>query len=165
MRFILILLTTLIFNSGFCCSCVPKPNVETSYKLSDIVIAAKVIEIIAPKIDTSITKNREIMYRRAAHGYTIKLELISIYKGKKMSKYLTILPEESNCEYYFQLGQEYLIYGWIDNGGLRTNVCYRTAQLEENNDLVFLEQKFKKRRTIKSKKKTRDRSKKYTRVT
>lgn len=154
MRFILIFVTTLIFNSGFGCSCVPKPNVEISYKLSDIVIAAKVIEIIAPKIDTFITEDREVMYRRAAHGYTIKLELISIYKGKKMSKYLTILPEDSNCEYSFNLGDEYLIYCWLKNGDLKTNMCTRTSHLKDNKDLVFLNQKFKKHRTIKSKKKS-----------
>lgn len=151
MKIFFLLISALIAQSAFSCTCAPKLDVKTAYKYYEIIIAAKVIEVVVPKIDTSISKDGSPSYSRSVYGHTIKLELISIYKGDVLSRFITVSPNSSNCEYHFKVGQEYLVYAWPDDGNLMTSICTRTSLLEENEDLSFLKRKYKRRRTAKAK--------------
>ncbi|MGB1041299.1 MAG: hypothetical protein ACPGVD_10530 [Flavobacteriales bacterium] len=153
MRIIILLIAVFIYNSGLGCSCALNNNVKKAYKRSDFVISAKVIEIIPPKpSDTVITEEGKVFYSYNLYRDTVKLELISIYKGKEITKISTIIGDGSNCTYYFEVGKEYLIYGWQENGSLNTSVCNRTDFLFGNQDLDFLKRKYKRVRTSKAKK-------------
>ncbi len=145
MKYILLFISIIFSTLVFSCTCRPIPNVKASYKAHDIIIAAKVIEIMEPKTDTIISNDGETSYVQNMFGRTIKLELISIYKGKRLSKYVIISPEESNCEYHFKKDGEYLIYAWSSDGRIKTNICTRTSPLKDNEDLLFLKHKYKKR--------------------
>jgi hypothetical protein len=144
---IILLFVIFISNSAFSCSCRTKHDVKKSYKYYEIIIAAKVIEIIEPKTDTIVSNDGTILFRTPINGHKIKVELISIYKGKIIYKHITIAPEDSNCEYPFRIGEEYLIYGWLNKGQIETDLCTRTSLLDGNKDLSFLKSKYKKRHT------------------
>lgn len=151
MKSLLIHTILLISGSVFGCSCFPISDVKTSYKTSDVVLSAKVVEVIPPKVDTVILKDGSQVYTGQAYGNIYKFELISIYKGKKMSRYFTLEKNESNCAYRFLEGETYLIYGYSNKGNIATNRCTRTNTLVDNKDLEYLNKKLKKHRTRRSK--------------
>lgn len=151
MKSLLIQTILLLSGSVFGCSCFPISDVKTSYKTSDVVLSAKVIEVIPPKIDTVIQKDGSQVYKSQVYGNIYTFELISIYKGKKMSRYFTLEKNESNCAYRFLAGETYLIYGYSTKGSITTNRCTRTNTLVDNKDLEYLNRKLKKHRTKRSK--------------
>jgi len=108
------------------CSCVPPPPPAEEFENSDGVFVATV---------TSFKRAKE--YSRVA-----KLRLLQLWKGKKVDEIFTSL-NSGLCGFDFVVGETYLIYAFmIEDGELHTNICTRTASLEQaGEDLAFLEQK------------------------
>jgi len=108
------------------CSCVPPPPPSEEFENSDAVFVATV---------TSFKRAEE--YSRVA-----KFRLLKLWKGKKVGEIFTSL-NSALCGFDFVVGKTYVIYAFVnENGELHTNICTRTASLEQaGEDLTFLEQK------------------------
>ena len=123
-----LILTFMIFPGDElrACSCVSSPPPSEEFENSDGVFVATV---------TSFKRAKE--YSRVA-----KLRLIKLWKGKKVDEIFTSL-NSGLCGFDFVVGETYLIYAFmIEDGELHTNICTRTASLEQaGEDLAFLEQK------------------------
>lgn len=104
-----------IANSYSTCSC-EEQNTKDSYKKSDLIFTAKLIdkeikisEMSAPKI------GKKQLYRRVIFTF----EVIELIKGKKTSNIITINSKCDNID--FSRGEEYLIYSYYSEYLLTTN--------------------------------------------
>ena len=128
--FLLILSAIVIFaqNELRACSCVPPPPPSEAFENSETVFMAMV---------TSFKRAGE--YRRVA-----KLTLLTLWKGEKaLTGEIFTGLNCADCGFDFVVGKTYVIYAYRgDDGALRTNICTRTASLDEaGEDLTFLDQK------------------------
>lgn len=135
---ILVILCFIWFNN-FGCNCLNELDVKEAYDNTEVIISVKVIEKNYLKPDTSKTRNGELMIRGLSHLVSIKLQVIEIFKGQNItSKTLILKPENSNCDFHFNLNHNYLVYAYSNEGILSTSICTRTALLDNNPDLLFL---------------------------
>ena len=123
----------LISTFTFGCSCGEFPSVKNSFDEFDEIIIGKVIKIDATLYDYS---------SNPVFAYTFEIEKnfkknIDI-TNKKQKYYTTIYTPASSmfggCGSNFELNETYLIYGFITDFSIYTNICTRTS------DLKFVEQ-------------------------
>ncbi len=133
--FMLILSAILIFsqNELRACSCVPPPPPAEEFQDSDAVFIGTVTSFKVVDSDPHSAANRKA-----------KIRLLKLWKGDRalVSEVFTGL-NSAGCGFDFEVGETYLIYAFMNaSGELRTNICTRTASLEQaGEDLIFLEQK------------------------
>ena len=123
-----ILLLTFIILPGKelrACSCIPPPPPSEEFENSDAVFLALV------------TSFEQVGQYRVA-----KIRLLKRWKGDKVGEIFTSL-NSGLCGFDFVVGKTYVIYAFMnEDGELYTNICTRTASLEQaGDDLTFLEQK------------------------
>ena len=55
----------------------------------------------------------------------------------------------TTCDYHFNAGQKYLVYGWLGEGGkIRTSMCTRTALFSEATEDINFLRSMKSRRSL-----------------
>jgi len=121
-------LITLTASDIFACSCYPQEDVpvekqvKNAYIKSSTVFVGKVVEVIE-KPDV----------------YSIKFRVEKTW-NKKFHSEITVLTAKDSaaCGYGFQVGKKYLVYANGENNNLATNICTRTAPVEANKDIAFL---------------------------
>ncbi|WP_162426136.1 hypothetical protein [Pontibacter pudoricolor] len=127
-KFISIAIICLLFASkSFACQCIgPSANIEENWKGSYQVFVGEVLESSSDKL-----------YLASGLNYTYyTIQVIESLKGNYHPKYRLRTFERishGSCDYTFEVGKKYLIYAYSDNGNLSTNICSRTAPIEEVN--------------------------------
>ena len=107
----LILLTSLAYP----CSCEEIPPPEGAYEMSNVVFSGQVTDIIEDW-------NNGFM--------EISIDVYNTWKGA-IDNQVIILTGLDDCGYYFQLNEEYLIYGYYSQmNHIWTDICTRTNLLE-----------------------------------
>jgi hypothetical protein len=107
--------------AAFACSCAPPPPPREARDQADAVLTAKVLEI------TTESQPGLPVGRR-----TVRAQVEKIWKGQTCGE-LTVTTGlgDADCGYAFEVGKTYLIYAFLENGGLATNICTRTAAVEQ----------------------------------
>ncbi|NHN26000.1 hypothetical protein FIA58_009970 [Flavobacterium jejuense] len=169
---LLCLLITFSNQSLFACKCQQIDDIKSDYVSTDAIIHAKVIAKEFVSFASTVNEKGIQLIQSAYHSekekidflekdwiIKIKMEIVSVYKGKKLSKYITVYTSRlaATCGYLnFDIGQEYQVYlsndCYFDHvfkkaalksknyNGYWTNVCTRTKtfSLEEDKNLKAL---------------------------
>lgn len=107
--------------AAFACSCAPPPPPQEARDQAAAVLAGKVLEI------TTETQPGLPVGRR-----TVRLQVEKIWKGAACGEMtVTTGLGDADCGFSFEVGKSYLIYAFQENGGLATNICTRTAPLDQ----------------------------------
>ena len=102
------------FEAALACSCAPPPPPQQARDSADAVFSAKVLK--APKVP---------------RDYMLRLQVADSWKGADCGE-LEIGAGFATCIGDFEKGKTYLIYAYrTEEGGLRTNLCTRTAVIED----------------------------------
>lgn len=119
-------------NGAFACSCsLPRGNksikaqVEKAHKESAAVFVGEVIEIVK---------------KPNTYFVTVKLKVEKTWSNEyKKEVFLVTGQGGGDCGYKFEIGKKYLIYAYYGNKNmLQTNICTRTSDAEQNEDIAFL---------------------------
>jgi len=127
MFFFLFLILTK--STAYSCDCDGKPSVEENWKLADQIFTAKII-----KIDSSLYG----AYGGKVYSFTIQIEKVykdEVYSGRKFRNILAI--SAGSCDYFFNVGSEYLIYAKSNNYTLSCSFCSRTDLVKNVNSEEF----------------------------
>ena len=119
-----IIIVLSIFGFLYPCSCMEPPPPEDAYEMSNVVFSGQVIDIIEDW-------NNGFM--------EISIDVYNVWKGA-IDNQVIILTGLDDCGYYFQLNEEYLIYGYYSQmNHIWTDICTRTNLLEyASEDLDYL---------------------------
>lgn len=130
---ILCILLALPIAKGYSCSCLTV-SIAENYSKSDEVFVGEVIDVYDNFYGADGDK---------LNSYTIKI--LSSFKQRvaKETEYRTILSLDNatgGCDFKFEMGEKYLIYGWRQFDVLKTTDCDRTSLLKavEDNELKEL---------------------------
>jgi hypothetical protein len=130
--FILLIINFITLN-GYSCDCDDKPSIKENWELADQVFIGKII-----KVDSLLYGN----YGEKVYSFTVKIT--KLYKGEifKDREFRTILAVSSGqCDSFFYVGEEYLIYAKDNNYTLSCSICSRTGLLSniDSDELVLLD--------------------------
>ena len=102
-------------SAAFACSCLPSPPISNALKASDFVIHARCTSFAITSDSTRV-------------GI---FDIVKVFKGEKLTESCTIETgiSSAGCGFDFIAGNEYLIYGGIFDGVMRTSICTRTMWL------------------------------------
>ena len=111
----LILVLLLASPVALACSCLPPPPISEALKASDFVVHVRCLSFAVASEDTRVGQ----------------FEIIKTFKGDRLDRSCSIETpiSSASCGFDFIAGNEYLVYGWILDGVLRTNICTRTKWL------------------------------------
>ena len=121
---ITIIIVVNIFGFLYPCSCQEIPSPEEAYEMSNVVFSGQVTNIIEDW-------NNGFM--------EISIDIYNVWKGS-IDNQIIILTGLDDCGYYFQINEEYLIYGYYSQlNYIWTDICTRTNLLEDaEEDLDYL---------------------------
>ena len=159
----------------FACKCEYVDDIKTEYSTTDKIIHAKVISKEFVSFSSALNKNGVKLIKSTYSSekeiiefiekdwiIKMEMEILSVYKGKKLSKNITVYTSRhsATCGYLnFKVGEEYQVYlsnkcyfdNLFKNAGLKsknyngywTNICTRTKpfDLEEDKNLKKLMEK------------------------
>ena len=119
-----IFFTSLLLGIAYPCSCQELPPPEEAYEMSNVVFSGQVTNIIEDW-------NNGFM--------EISIDVYNVWKGI-IDNQIIILTGLDDCGYYFQINEEYLIYGYYSQlNYIWTDICTRTNLLEyASEDLEYL---------------------------
>jgi hypothetical protein len=116
------------FQTAFACSCLHQPG-----KRSDAEIKAAVVKEFN---ESASVFSGEVVSRDML---TVKFRVITMWKGDALEEFTmstgTVklgedLYRSSSCDYYFHVGEKYLVYArWAENNQLKAQSCTRTRVL------------------------------------
>ncbi|MCL5247657.1 hypothetical protein M4I21_17705 [Cellulophaga sp. 20_2_10] len=133
-RFLLTLLVLTSVNA-FACECSYIKSIEKEFENADYVLTGKIISIEflqilkadgkKTTIQTSKIRDKLDIFKGRVWS-KITLEIIEIFKGKRRKKNQVIYTGSGggDCSFYFEKGEEYLIYAFKDT--------WATNELKEN---------------------------------
>lgn len=109
------------------CSCLPL-TVENAYEGSDLIFAGRVLESSVVVDGGSSKGDVEVFW----HEIDILFAVRTTYKGdsRPFSVVLRTPVDSAACGYNFEVGKNYLVYAYAEDGLFRTNLCTRTAPLD-----------------------------------
>lgn len=114
--FILMMLGTT--PDAFACSCARPSDPQTALTRADAVFNGRVASIQRLEMD----------------GYAqllVKFDIDTSWKGETEDQVFVMTADNSAaCGYYFKKGEAYLVYSYLYEGVLHTNICTRTSLLE-----------------------------------
>ena len=128
--FVFLFLSLISFNA-YCCDCSEKPSIQENWKLADQVFVGKVI-----KVDSLLYSE----YGQRMYAFTIRMSKTykgEIFQGNNLKTILAV--SAGSCDYYFDIGKEYLIYAKRDYNALGCSICSRTDLLQ-NVKVIELEE-------------------------
>ncbi|MFC7441154.1 hypothetical protein [Laceyella putida] len=100
------------------CSCIEPLPPQKALADSAAVFTGKVIEV----------KGKSI----GMEDLSVRVAVDTVWKGQKRQEiWIKTPPQEGMCRFDFQPDQEYLIYAKSNQGGLYTNLCFRTKRLAD----------------------------------
>ena len=122
MKLITFILFLFLTSNLYPCKCDDIPTVKESVKYADIVFSGLVIS----KINTTDYRSKIISVGDTTNVYhrmtyypmsIVKIKLTKIYKGQTTADTITIItgPNSASCGYNFRVGENYIIYGYVNN--------------------------------------------------
>ena len=119
-----ILFTSLLLGIAYPCSCQELPPPEEAYEMSNVVFSGQVTNVIEDW-------NNGFM--------EISIDVHNVWKGI-IDNQIIILTGLDDCGYYFQINEEYLIYGYYSQlNYIWTDICTRTNLLTDaEEDIDYL---------------------------
>ena len=122
-----ILFISLLIGLSLPCDCDLPPTPENGFEMADVVFSGQVIQIVE---DWNNFLNE------------VSISVSSIWKGEIANEVLILTGiDDGLCGYSFEIGFEYLIYGYYSGNEIWTDICTRTNFLEyANEDLDYLNQ-------------------------
>ena len=109
-----ILFIVLLISFAYPCSCIEPPPPEEAYEMSNVVFSGQITNIIEDGNNGFIE---------------ISIDVYNVWKGT-IDNQIVILTGLDDCGYYFQLNEEYLIYGYYSQlNYIWTDICTRTNLL------------------------------------
>jgi hypothetical protein len=124
-RIFLSLLFCFFYFASNACECVPS-SLKQTFSLSDYVVKVKVIEITDPIQYDLYSNPVKPPYQ---YGNQPALKVQKIYKGQFQNEIIKLAATGSMCDYYFELGKEYVILINEFKGELGTSVCMNNFEL------------------------------------
>lgn len=110
------------------CSCGPKPDVDQALSAAAAVFAGRVVALeLVPDSDPAIGVSMEHL--------RVTVAVHSMWKGEIED--LAIVTTAFTCcvcGFRFEIGEEYLIYAYDQDGVYRTSICDRTKVLGDAGD-------------------------------
>lgn len=72
------------------------------------------------------------------HSYRVDVVVTQVYKGKVMrNDTLRIAPlDPSNCDFYFQMGREYVLFGDIKAFTFEVRTCSYSEEMEHADNVL-----------------------------
>ena len=122
-----ILFLSLASGPVLSCSCEPPGPPLEELAVRDAVFAGRVVEIVEKIADT---EDLSIPFERSSEDLWIHFELSAVWKGE-LRKDVAIRTgaDDAQCGYYFELGEQYLVYASSWQGDLYAGICSRTNAL------------------------------------
>ncbi|MCC9168992.1 hypothetical protein [Pontibacter harenae] len=127
---VLLLILIAFATESFACDC-GLMIMEESYRKADFVISGKV-EYVKDKLNRNsrYMKIDSTYWERG--GYHAVLKVDKVYKGHMLSDTIEIIPDWSNCDKYFKIGQTYVVFGYVDKeSNYTTSNCSGTFSKED----------------------------------
>lgn len=110
--FAVVLLVAATASAAEACKCREKPPAKEALVQSDAVFLGKV---------TSVTE--------MGNEIVATFEVMQSWKGVKESK-IIVQSGTHSCGFRFEMGKEYVVYGYNSEGKLSTNLCTRTRSFD-----------------------------------
>jgi hypothetical protein len=133
----LLLLFSLLTPKPNYCSCIPLPPIdEQQYNEYDLIVKGKVAKI-------SLSNSKR----------SIDVIVETYYKGRQNKTKIKIITprQEGECGIVPKIGEDWLMFAFVDKNGFRTELCTRTKNMnpkawdynknEITDDIKFLEAK------------------------
>jgi hypothetical protein len=129
----LVMLLTTIMRPGpaFACSCMIPGPPEEALEQASVVFAGRLVDTQRPQAGGEVNTADLSAYR---------FEVSRVWKGDVTST-VTIgsAMSSASCGYEFVIGEEYIVYGFEQDGIVQTGLCTRTAPLANaDEDLAAL---------------------------
>ena len=101
------------------CSCEPPGSPQEELASHDAVLAGRVVEILAP---ADLALEEDVL---------VTFDVSSVWKGEAEQVVAVTTGRHGGvCGYPFRLGEQYVVYGNLWEGGLHTGLCTRTNTLD-----------------------------------
>lgn len=111
----------------------PGESIDSAFKAASIIFIGKVNEISTKSLFVN------------TYGRSFDIINFDIIEGLKKCdgphKKISLVSQSSSCDYYFEEGKTYIVFGYNEPGGvLTTNQCTKTELLTrlDNNELTRL---------------------------
>lgn len=106
---------------SFACSCIQPPAPRDALASSDAVFAGRVVGIFDGNLNP---------IRSSADPIRATFQINTVWKGAASpTLVVTSARNGASCGFHFEQGREYLIYAYAQNGELHTDICTRSAEL------------------------------------
>ena len=122
-----IVFISLLIGLSLPCDCDLTPTPENGFEMADVVFSGQVIQIVE---DWDNYFNE------------VSISVSYLWKGEIANEVLILTGiDDGLCGYSFEIGLDYLIYGYYSGNEIWTDICTRTNLLEyANEDLDYLNQ-------------------------
>ena len=124
-KIFLSLLFCFFYFASNACECAPS-SLKQTYVLSDYVVRVKVVEI-TDSIQYDLYSNPVKPPYKYGKRPILKVE--KIYKGELANEIIKLSATDSMCDYYFEIGKEYVVFIIEFKGELGTSVCMNNFEL------------------------------------
>lgn len=123
----------VVGSKAYCCDCSDKPSINKNWELADQIFIGKII-----KVDSLLYES----YGGKAYSFTVKITKSfkdEILPGREFRTILAV--SSGQCDFFFNVGEEYLIYAKDNYYTLNSSICSRTDLLNnvDSDELVLLE--------------------------
>ncbi len=111
--------------AAFSCDCM-MTSIEIHIKETHSIVTVKVVELLDTK------KERQEYYTsKPDHSYRVKVEVVSVFKGNFMTGQIIELKSEfSNCDIYYKINNEYLLFLEKDEGNYKMKHCSYSEHID-----------------------------------
>jgi hypothetical protein len=120
---LVMLLATIIMRPGpaFACSCMVPGPPEEALEQAAVVFAGRLV-------DTQRSQAGGVVNTADLNAY--RFEVSRVWKGDVTSTFtIGSAMSSASCGYEFVIGEEYIVYGFEQEGIVQTGLCTRTAPL------------------------------------
>lgn len=130
---VFVLFFILMSSKVYCCDCSGKPSIEKNWELASEVFVGEIV-----KIDSLLYGS----YGQKVYVFSVKIK--KSYKGDFFPGYEfrdLLATDSGSCDFFFDIGKEYLIYAKNNSYALYSSICSRTDLLKniDSTELVLLD--------------------------
>lgn len=132
------LLPLLMPNASFAC-CGGTLGSPAAYASASDVFICKVVQVFQPPSEMTHNSDGSVSVSQSTKPGFVRLSVEKSYKGDQGTEVQLPLDRTSGG-YWFEVGEEYLIYADREDGKLRTSKCMRTRLLSKAaSDIKYME--------------------------
>lgn len=134
----LFLISPFAISNIFGCLCDELPSIYPSFEQASVVFSGKALNLKEIKIDGSEIQKNEAVYEGYIKEKVYQFKVLENFKGVN-EKDIEVNAGDvgTSCEVGFDVGQEYLVYGFERGGKLYREICSRTEPLKFAADQIY----------------------------